>query len=121
MALNNNVAGVDISMLNMNDNLNLLSNLNDNYLGPILEDMGIDSKYYNEQDYINLQSVHLKDETLNILSFNIWSLPSKFTNLTIFLDILKNKGIKIDLICLQETYFFMLNCIKLKDLISFIL
>ena len=106
MVLNDNLPGLIVDELNNNLNLDISSNLNSNYLAPILDDMGISSKYHDLNSFINLFSAGNNNDRLLILSINIDSIRAKFLNLTVFLELLAEKNIKIDVICLQETYFF---------------
>ena len=56
-------------------------------------------------DFDNLPSMNLtKKFCFYILSINIQSIGAKFNNLLAFLSILKEKGILIDIINLQETW-----------------
>ena len=56
-------------------------------------------------DFDNLPSMKLtKKFCFYILSINIQSIGAKFNNLLAFLSILKENGIKIDIINLQETW-----------------
>ena len=107
MAQNNILPGLIVDDLNNNLNLDIFSNLNNNYLAPILDDMGISSRYHDLNTFTNLFSTSSNNDRFLILSLNIDSLRSKFVNLSLLLDSLSKKNIKIDAICLQETYFFL--------------
>ena len=95
----------DIQILNSNDDFNLIAKRDINYLAPILQDVGIDSKYYDINDLIQTHTIDNTDKLL-ILSLNIQAIRSKFMSLSIFLNTILEREIKIDIICLQETNFF---------------
>ena len=63
MVANNVVPDVSIDVLNGNLNLDIGTNLNNNYLAPLLEDMNITSKYYDVDGFANLQSYTTNEKT----------------------------------------------------------
>ena len=106
MAFLNAPLGADVDSFNDSLSYNLLSYDNSNYLTPILKDLGIDSKYMDNNDLGSFFNSVNQDKELSIFSINIAGLASKFVHLTNFIDSLALIKIKIDIICIQECYFF---------------
>ena len=113
--MDNAINGIDANLFNLDPRLDLLSNYNYNYLTPILKDLNISSNYYTEYNYRDLiaNGGH-QDRDLNILSFNIQGLPHKFDELRNFLDLLNTKKIKVDILAIQETWFFFPRIIPVR-------
>ena len=94
-----------LSELNGNPNLDFLKK-SANYfeideLPNPYSSVNIDSIYY---DLSSFEHKFKNDANSLILSVNIQSLNSKFSNLNIFVNQLLNSGVNIEIIALQETW-----------------
>ena len=89
-------------LISLNTSLNLKLQTYDSNFNELHRELNIDSKYINEFSFID----EIKVGNLIIASINIQSLPSKFTSLKTFLDQIYKKKKSIDVLLLQETYYF---------------
>ena len=52
-----------------------------------------------------INAIKSNQNTLSILSLNCQSLNSKFSEITLLLQFLRDENISLDMLCLQETWF----------------
>ena len=117
----NNIQDNNLQILNNNDSYNLTAKRDINYLAPLLQDIGIDSKFHDINSFLNVHSSIDNNDKLTIVSINIQSIRSKFLNLTTFLNSILEGKTKIDIICLQETNFFYQELYQINGYKLFIL
>jgi hypothetical protein len=75
----------------------------DSFYAKLFMDLDLQCKYYHEisaGDTLKL----IKDPFISCFSLNIQSLNAKFSDLKNFISIIKNKGVTLEMLALQETW-----------------
>ena len=85
---------------NFNYDLRHISLVDSDYLD-ILNDLDFNSTYYNEDSYINSFS---NSNKIILMSLNICSIQSKFTEFNSLLDKLSDNNARPDIILIQESW-----------------
>lgn len=104
---NDNIALSDLQNNNIYDFISQLNDnpfnetLNDEPIHSLYDDISVKCGYFDEQEFIDKFE---KNTNFSVLSWNIQSLPSKFTEFQDNLDLYHSRGFQFDVIALQEIW-----------------